>query len=95
MQVLEERWQTNAVDNLFCIAVVAGRITGDLVLNTFSRSPKSDHLRAPGMWIIKPFRSIGMGNATMSYSLDWAGSSGTFRKITLRAWNTNINAQMP
>lgn len=93
-QVWEERWQTNAVDTLFCIAVVDGRITGGLVLNKFSRSPKTDHVRELGMWIIKPYRSIGVGNAMMSYSLDWARSSGAVRKITLGVWNTNINAQM-
>lgn len=84
-----EMWSENGKDIMYAVAEVEGEIVGGEVLTKYSESPKTNHVRDLGMWIIKEFRGIGIGNALMDYSLNWARANGNIKKILLGLWSTN------
>lgn len=91
-QVWTERWVNNGDKILFAIAQLEDKIVGGIVLNVYSNSPKTDHVREQGMWILKDYRGNGVGNALMDYTIQWAKETETVRKITLGVWSPNLKA---
>lgn len=91
-KIWTERWVENGEKDLFAVAEVNGNIVGGVVLNMYSTSPKTDHVRELGMWIIREYREIGVGNAMMQYAIQWAKSRNFIHKITLGVWSTNSRA---
>ena len=91
-EVWAERWVNNGEKTLFALAELNGRTVGGIVLTMYSNSPKTDHVRDLGMWIIKEYRGNGIGRALMDYSINWARSNGKIKKILLGVWSTNTNA---
>lgn len=82
---------TNGEDVLFIIAKVDGKIVGNLDLVRYGKWPKTDHVRYLDMAVIDGFRSIGIGNALMEYSIAWARSKN-LEKIILEVFSTNERA---
>ena len=55
-EVWTERWVNNGARTLFALAELGGKLVGGIVLTDFSNSPKTDHVRDLGMWIVKEYR---------------------------------------
>lgn len=87
-----ERWVRNGEKTLFAVAEVQGQIVGGVVLTDFSSSPKHDHVRDLGMWIVSEHRENGIGKALMEYAIQWAKDNGSIKKIVLGVWSTNTRA---
>lgn len=87
-----KRWKDNGRENLCAVASVDGRIAGTVLLNRFSNASKTDHVRMLGMWVLRNYRGIGIGEAMMAYSLDWAARKTDIRKIALGVWSSNLAA---
>lgn len=86
------RWLRNGDTNMFAVSEVMGKIVGGIVLNLYSNSPKTSHVRELGMWILKEYRGKGVGNAMMEYAIKWVEDSGSIKKVTLGVWSTNLSA---
>lgn len=91
-QIWLERWQNNTKNSLFCVAEMEGKLVGGIVLNRYSRSPKTDHVLELGIWILKDFRKLGIGGALFTYARDWAMKAGFVRKIVLGVFSNNLHA---
>lgn len=83
--------KANGEDVLFIVAKVYGKIVGNLDLVRYGKWPKTDHVRYLDMAVLDGFRSIGIGNALMDYSIAWARSKG-LEKIILEVFSTNDRA---
>ncbi len=79
----EERWKTNGAGKLFCVVESQGVLTGGIVLNPYSRSPKTAHVLELGMWLLKEYRGKGMGSAMLEYAMEWAKETQGINKIVL------------
>ncbi len=90
--VWTERWKDNGANHLFCVAEYHGKLTGGIVLNKYSKSPKTFHVLELGMWLLKEYRGDGMGSAMLEYVMNWARETPGIRKIVLGVWSTNIGA---
>lgn len=91
-QTWEERWKVNGTERLFCVVEHKGKLTGGIVLNPYSRSPKTSHVLELGMWLMKEYRGNGMGSAMLEYAIEWARQTIGVMKIVLGVWSTNIRA---
>ncbi len=91
-EVWTERWVNNGEKTLFAIAELSGKIVGGIVLTDFSNSPKTDHVRDLGMWVVKEYRELGIGKAMMDYAIGFAKNNGKIKKIELGVWSTNHRA---
>ncbi len=86
----EERWQDNGEKNLFAVALIEGKIVGGLVLTPLF-SPKSNHVRNLGMWVLLDHRGAGVGKSLISFAKEWAKGVGV-KRIMLEVYATNLAA---
>lgn len=86
-----DQMDINGKDVLFIVAKVDGKIVGNLDLVRYGKWPKTDHVRYLDMAVLDGFRSIGIGNALMDYSIAWAKTKG-LEKIILEVFSTNDRA---
>ncbi len=91
-EIWTERWANNGEKTLFALAVLNEKIVGGIVLTMYSNSPKTEHVRNLGMWIVKEYRGNGIGKALLDYSINWARTNGKIKKILLGVWSTNTTA---
>lgn len=83
--------EQNGTEVLFIVAVMNGKIVGNLDLVRYGGSPKTAHVRYLDMAILDGYRSIGIGSALMDYSTKWAREKG-FEKLILEVFSTNERA---
>lgn len=86
-----ESWADDGKRNLFAVAESEGKIIGGIVLTSLF-SPKSDHVRNLGMWVLKDHRGKGVGKALMKYAFSWARRRGDIKRITLEVYASNTSA---
>lgn len=84
-----ERYAENGKDVLLALASVNDLIVGGAILTKYSESPKTEHVRELGMWIVKEHRGNGIGKLLLDYAISWAKAHGNIRKILLGVWSTN------
>ncbi len=82
-------WSENGVNSLFLVARLSGTIIGGITLTKDSSSPKIDHVRTLGIWLLREYRGFGIGMALVQNAIDWARSVKTLRKIILGVWSVN------
>ena len=81
-----------AEDNsLFLVADAAGEIVGALTLRGGLRRAVR-HEAVLGITVKKEWRGQGVGNAMMSYAVDWARRSGVITRIELQVFTSNAAA---
>ncbi len=73
---------------LALIAVVDGKIVGNL---NFTGGPRkrTAHIGEFGVSVLKAYWGIGIGEALISYLIDWSRDSSIIRKINLRVRTDN------
>lgn len=82
-----------AADNrLLLLAIVGGRIVGNLIFSGGHR-PRIRHRGDVGMTVRKDFWGIGIGSRLMDALLDWARCSGVVTKLDLQVRTDNERAQ--
>lgn len=83
--------ELNGDEVLFIVAVVDGKLVGNLDLVKYGATPKTEHVRYLDMAILDGYRSIGVGSALMDYCVEWARNKG-LKKIILEVFSSNVRA---
>lgn len=82
----------NSRDNsIMIVAEINGEIASMLSMSCGTR-PRTRHVGEFGITVRKPFWSLGIGNAMISYMIEWARDTKIVRKINLRARADNSKA---
>lgn len=78
-------------NQLFLIAVIGGRIVGNLNFHGGPR-PRTKHTGEFGISVLKEYWGHGIGTELLKYMLHWAKSSKIIRKVNLRLRSDNERA---
>lgn len=81
----------NSDNQLFLVAVIDGKIVGNLHFHSGSR-PRIKHSGEFGISVLKEYWGHGIGTELLKYMLDWAKSSKIIRKVNLRLRSDNERA---
>lgn len=94
---LSEQWQValcqpNAVtDHLILIAEWQGQFAGSIRLFPGQSHTLHRHVADLGLFVLKPYRRLGIGTLLMVKAIEWARSS-KLEKTTLIVFGTNLPA---
>lgn len=83
--------EENGSNVLFIVALINGKIVGNLDLVRYGKHNKTKHVRYLDMAILDGYRSIGIGSALMDYAIEWTRSKNIV-KIVLDVFSTNVRA---
>jgi ribosomal protein S18 acetylase RimI-like enzyme len=78
-------------DHLLLVAEWGGQFAGSLNLFPGESHTLSRHVVDLGIFVLRPFRRLGIGSQLMQTGINWA-SSKQFEKITLSVFATNVPA---
>ncbi len=82
----------NSKDNsIMIIGEIDGQIVSMLSMSCGIR-PRTRHVGEFGISVRRPYWSLGIGNAMITYLIDWAKNTNIVRKVNLKARSDNANA---
>jgi RimJ/RimL family protein N-acetyltransferase len=82
----------NSKDNsIMIVGEIDDQIVSMLSMNCGTR-PRTRHVGEFGISVRKPYWSLGIGNAMITYLINWAKDTNIVRKINLKARSDNANA---
>lgn len=88
-RIIEEH--NSAKNQLFIIAKLDDKVIGMLNVHS-SKRKRLEHIGEFGISVLKEYWNKGVGNALMTYTINWAKESGVIKKLNLRVLVTNESA---
>ena len=79
-------------NSLFLLAVVDGKLVGELTCRAGSANKAHRHVATLGMSVAAGWRGKGIGAQLMSRAIEWARQTNTVKRIELRVFATNERA---